>query len=263
VAGEAFLWHEIAGTGPPVLLVHEGICDSRVWEHQWRTFPRRHRTVRCDLRGFGRTPLPPEPFSHARDVVELLDTLALGPAALVGCSLGGRVTLEVALARPDLVDRLVLVAPGMPGHEWSDEVRRSWQEEEAALDRGDLDGAVEATLRLWVDGPGRSADDVDPAVRALVGEMQRRAYELQLPTWEQADEELLVPDVHERLAQVAVPTLVAVGTGDVSDMQEIAARIAADVPGARREVIPDTAHVPNLERPDAFDAVVLPFLAEG
>jgi pimeloyl-ACP methyl ester carboxylesterase len=52
------LWHELAGDGPPVLLLHEGICDSRVWEPQWRTFPLAHRTVRCDLRGFGRTPLP-------------------------------------------------------------------------------------------------------------------------------------------------------------------------------------------------------------
>jgi pimeloyl-ACP methyl ester carboxylesterase len=255
------LWHEVAGQGPPVLLVHEGICDSRMWEPQWRTFPPVHRTARCDLRGFGLTPLPPEPFSNARDVVELLERLDLGPTALVGGSLGGRVVLEVALARPDLVDRLVLVAPGLPGHDWSEEVTSGWKAEEAALERGDLDAAVEVNLRTWVDGPRRRPDEVDPAVRALVGEMQRLAFELQLPTWEQADEALLVPDAAERLGEVAVPTLVLVGDEDVTDMQQISARIAAEVPGARRESISGAAHVPSMERPDEFDRLVLPFLA--
>ncbi|MET0823951.1 MAG: alpha/beta hydrolase, partial [Solirubrobacterales bacterium] len=78
------LWHELAGDGPPVVLVHEGICDARMWEPQWSSFPPVHRTVRLDLRGFGRSPIPPEPFSHAADVAELLDRLELGPAAIVG-----------------------------------------------------------------------------------------------------------------------------------------------------------------------------------
>src|SRR3954451_10727733 len=90
------LWHEIAGDGPPVLLIHAGICDSRMWEPQWRTFPKAHRTVRCDLRGFGRTPFLAEPFAHARDVVELLERLDLGPAALVAVSYGGRGGLAAA-----------------------------------------------------------------------------------------------------------------------------------------------------------------------
>src|SRR4029453_12128093 len=117
------LWHEVAGEGSPVLLIHEGICDSRMWESQWRTFPQVHRTVRCDLRGFGQTPLPAEPYSNARDVVELLDRLELGAAALVGVSLGGRVALEVALARPDLAKRLVLFGPGLPARPRADPAR--------------------------------------------------------------------------------------------------------------------------------------------
>ena len=83
------------------------------------------------------------------------------------------------MARPELVSALVLVAPGLPGHEWSEELRAQWAEEEAAFESGDLDAAVEVSLRTWVDGPRRSPDEVDPEVRARVGEMQRRAYELQ------------------------------------------------------------------------------------
>jgi 3-oxoadipate enol-lactonase len=254
------LWHEAAGEGRPVLLIHEGICDSRMWESQWRSFPQFHRTVRCDLRGFGQTPLPAEPYSNARDVVELLDRLELGAAALVGVSLGGRVALEVALARPDLVERLVLVGPGLPGHAWSDTVRRYGEEEDAAVARGDLEAAVEANLRMWVDGPNRLADEVDPRVRSFVGMMQRRALELQAPVWEEVEEELLVPDVGSRYAEVRLPTLVLVGSEDVSDIHEIADRLASRIPGARKVVIAGTAHVPSIERPEEFDRLVLAFL---
>jgi len=254
------LWHEIAGEGAPVLLIHEGICDSRMWEPQWRTFPQAHRTVRCDLRGFGRTPLPAERYSNASDVAELLDRLELGAAALVGVSLGGRVALEVALARPELVDRLVLVGAGLPDHAWSDAVRRYGEEEEAALARSDLEAAVEANLRMWVDGPRRRPHEVDPAVRRLVAEMQRCAFELQLPVWDEAEEELLVPDVGSRYVELRVPTLVLVGGEDVSDMHTLAERLASGIPGARKEEIPGAAHVPSLERPEEFDRLVLTFL---
>jgi len=255
------LWHEIAGHGAPVLLIHAGICDSRMWEPQWRTFPRDRRTVRCDLRGFGRSAIRAERYSNARDVTRLLDRLALGPAALVGSSLGGRVALEVALARPDLVDRLVLVDAPLPGHAWSDAVRRFGDEEDAAMARGDLEAAVEANLRMWVDGPNRGPEEVDPAVRRFVGEMQRRAFELQAPVWEEAEEDLLVPDVGTRHVEIRVPALVLVGGEDVSDMHEIAGRLATGIPGARMAVVAGAAHLPSLEHPDEFDGLVLPFLA--
>jgi len=254
------IWHEIASEGPPVLLIHAGICDSRMWDPQWRTFPEAHRAVRCDLRGFGRTPLPAEPFSNASDVVELLDLLELGAATIVGVSLGGRVALEVALARPDLVDRLVLVGSGLPGHAWSDVVLRYGEEEDAAVARGDIDAAVEANLRMWVDGPNRGPDEVDPNVRRFVGQMQRRALELQVPVWEEAEEELLVPDVASRLDELRVPTLVLVGAEDVADMHAIAGQLAAGIRGAREAKIAGAAHVPSLERPEEFDRLVLPFL---
>jgi 3-oxoadipate enol-lactonase len=254
------LWHEIAGEGPPVLLIHAGICDSRMWEPQWRTFPEAHRTVRCDLRGFGRTPLPAEPYSDARDVVELLDRLELGPLALVAVSYGVRVALEVALARPDLVDRLVLVGANLPDHQWSDAVRRSAEEEEAALEAGDLDAAVEANLRTWVDGPRRQPDGVDPAVRSLVAQMQRRAFELQIPVGEEAEEELLVPNLASRFVELRLPTLVLVGGEDVSDMHEMTERLASGIPGARKAEIAGATHLPSLERPEKFDRLVLAFL---
>ncbi|MEP6910995.1 MAG: alpha/beta fold hydrolase [Actinomycetota bacterium] len=257
----AELHYEVAGEGPPVVLVHEGITDSRMWDPQWTSFPPLHKTVRYDMRGFGETPISPGSFSNARDLVELLERLALGPAAIVGVSLGGRVALEVAVARPDLVSALVLVGSGLPGHDWTEETQAGWAEEGAALERGDLDAAVEVNLRMWVDGPGRSANDVDPRVREFVGLMQRRALELQMPVGDDADEEPLVPDLADRLGEITVPTLIIVGEEDRPDMHTIADRLAAAIPHARRATIPATAHVPSIERPEEFDRLVLEFLA--
>jgi pimeloyl-ACP methyl ester carboxylesterase len=256
------LYAEVAGDGPGVALVHEGICDSSMWEPQWKTFTGAHRVLRLDLRGFGRSPLEPGRFSNARDLIETLESHGFERAALVGISLGGRVALEVAVARPDLVSALVLVAPGLPGEKPTDEIRAAWADEEAALEAGNLDEAVEINLRTWVDGPRRSPEDVDPAVRERVAKMQRRAFELQLPVDNEVEEELLVPDLAQRLGEVRAPTLVVVGEVDQPFMHAIAERLVREIPGARRATIADTAHVPSIERPREFDELVLGFLQE-
>jgi pimeloyl-ACP methyl ester carboxylesterase len=251
------LYSEVAGAGPEIVLFHEGICDSRMWDTQWDSWTHGNRVLRFDLRGYGRTPLEPGPYASARDVLELLDGHGFEQAALVGVSMGGRVALEVALAAPERVRALVLVGSGLPGHDWSDEMQAAWQEEESALRAGDVDAAVDSVLRTWVAGPGRRLVDVDPEVRASVAEMQRRAFELQTV---EPDEELLVEDVAQRLGDVATPTLVLVGDEDQPDIRAISERLAREIPHARLETISDTAHVPSMERPEEFDRLVLGFL---
>jgi len=211
-----------------------------------------------DLRGFGGRKFEDRPFSHVRDVEAIVD----GPVAAVGNSLGGRVALELALLRPDLVDRLVLIAPGLPGWEWSEETRAGWAREGAAYDRGDLEAAAEESLRLWVDGPRRSPETVDPTMRAAVREMILRSYALdQDATGEGAEEEgTLDPPVNERLSEIACPTLVVVGDEDVDDMRGIAAHVAGSIDGARLATVANAAHLPSLEKPDEVNALLLEFL---
>jgi len=257
------LYAEVAGEGPEIVLFHEGICDSRMWDPQWEAFTQSHRVLRFDFRGYGRTPLSPGKHVAAQDVIDLLDEHGFERAALVGVSLGGRVALEVALAQPERVSALVLVGSGLPGHDWSDEMKASWEEEEAAFDRGDLDAAVEVTLRTWVDGPRRKPEDVDPDVRARVGEMQRRAFELYQEVGDDAEEELLIADVADRLGEVEAPTLVVIGAEDVPDIHAIADKLASEIPGARRATIENAAHVPSMERPEEFERLVLGFIEEA
>jgi 3-oxoadipate enol-lactonase len=244
-----------------VLLLHAGIADSRMWQPQVGPLEATgYRGIVPDLRGFGERPLEPAPFSYVRDAEALLD----GPSAVVGCSLGGRVALELALHRPDLVERLVVIAPGLPGWEWSDETRAGWAAEEEAYESGDFDTAAEASVRMWVDGPRRSREDVDPAMREAVTEMVLRSYEMQHGAWEAgADEEdVLDPPVGGRLDEIRCPTLVIVGEHDVADMQGIAAHVADTIDGARLVTIADAAHLPSLERPDEVNAALLGFLAK-
>jgi 3-oxoadipate enol-lactonase len=255
------LHHQIAGQGETVVLVHTGIADSRMWDPQWPALTASRRALRYDMRGFGRSPLPAEPFAHAGDLSELLDRLGIERAAVVAGSMGARVALELAIARPRLVSRLVLAAPGLPGREWSSTVQRYLEAEERAFERGDTDQVVELNLRMWVDGPGRTPDQVDPAVRAAVAAMQRRAVELQEPVGEAAPEHLLVTDLLDRFGEVSAPTLLLVGEHDVVDMHEMAAELADRIPDARLAAITGAAHMPNMEQPGQFDRLVMDFLA--
>lgn len=223
----------------------------------------RQRVIRHDVRGAGESLPPTGPWSHHTDVLALLDELLITRAHVVGASMGAGIAAEAALARPGLAASLILVAPGgaLLG-EAPAAFRPIWAAEVAALDGGDIDGAVEINLRAWVDGPTRDADAVDPAIRAFVGSMQRDAFEI--PEWdpEAAPEHELVPPAATRFAELACPTLVVVGDRDDPAIIELAERIAAEAPRGRLVVVPGTGHMLSLEQPEAFAAIVEAFLAD-
>jgi pimeloyl-ACP methyl ester carboxylesterase len=238
------------------LLLHAGIADSRMWEPQKAALEAVGRRVLApDLRGFGSRPYDSTKFSHVEDVAGLLEA----PAAVIGCALGGRIALELAATRPNLADRLVLIAPGLPGWQWSEETKAGWAEEETAWERGDLDAAAEANVRMWIDGPRRTPDEVDPEVRKLVHEMVLRSYELDD---EDAAEIELDPPVKDRLDEIRCPTLLVVGSEDVADMHAIVEHLSTRIAGARVERIDGAGHLPGLERPDELNRILLEFLGE-
>ena len=230
------------------ILLHAGIADSRMYRQQLETLaPARA----FDLPGFGQGPPEPEIVDYRAFV---RDQLPDESVTLIGTSLGGRIALELTLESPERVAALVLVGSGLDDHEWSEEVRAFGEEEDEAIERGDLDAAVEANLRLWLP------DDVDPGVRALVADMQRTAFERQIG--HEARAARLEPAASTRLGDIRAPTLVVTGDKDLRDIHEIAARLAAEIPGAQRAHIADAGHLPSLERPDEFDRVVLAFLEQ-
>ena len=252
------LAYEETGDGPPLVLLHAGIADRRMWDDVLPTLSARHRVVRLDLRGFGETPLPDGSFVYAADVRALLESLGIARADVVGVSMGGHVALDLALAHPETVDRLVLVGSGIDGWEHGEGLVAAWEEEEAAFERGDLDEAAWVNVRTWLDGPARGHDEVDSALRRKVFEMQRLAIAHENPN---ATGGWLTPSRRERLRDVRAPTLVLVGELDQPDFVQIARFLADEIPGARFEALPGVAHLPPLEDPERFATTVLEFLA--
>ena len=233
-----------------VLLLHAGIADRRMWAAQVEALEAvGHRVVAPDLPGFGDAALEPPTVDYVAFAAEQLD----GPAAVVGCSFGGRVALELAGAKPELVAKLVLVAPGLASTEWSEESKAGFAEEEELLDAGDLAGAADQQARMWL------APDASEEVRALTADMTVRSYDQQLAV----DDVRAVwpgPSAETRLAQLDVPALVVVGDADRAEMQELAASLAAALPNARLETIAGAGHLPSIERPDELNALLHGFL---
>ncbi len=243
---------ERAGTGASVVLIHAGIADRRMWDREWVEWASSLDVIRLDLRGFGLSDPQTGSFSQAADVLAVLDDLGVERAVLVGASYGGRVAIDLAASHPDRVVGLVLAGAGLPDHEWSAEIEAFGAAEDEALEAGDLDRATEVNIDFWLP----SASE---AVREAVRVQQRRAFELDVD--DEADEALLTDDLPTRLPALDVPALVLTGKDDYADFQGIADHLAATLPNARRETIPGAGHVPSLEQPAAFDALVLPFVA--
>jgi pimeloyl-ACP methyl ester carboxylesterase len=196
-------------------------------------------------------------YSSFEDLAALLDGLGVERAALVGCSQGGRVALEFALASPERVMALVLVASALPGFVFEGENPGPWAAIDAACERGDLELANELELRAWVDGASRAPAEVDPAVRELVREMN--AIALAAPA-DLGTERAVDPPVAGRLGAVACPTLVVWGDLDTPRTLAQAERLASGIAGARAAIVAGTAHLPSLERPGEFNRLVLEFL---
>ncbi len=241
---------EHAGAGPTVVLIHAGGTDSRMWDPQWAAWQTRFALTRLDLRGFGRSGPALGSFSHAADVVGVLDAASIERALLVGASFGGLVALDLAAAHPERVAGLVLADPPLPGTAWSAEMRGFFAAEEEALEAGDLEVATEVNVEFWL--PAASEQ-----VRAAIREQQLNTFRLQT---DEPDDSLLTEDLRGALPTLDVSTLVVTGEHDKSDFQAIADLLASTLPDARRAVVDGAGHLPSLERPEGFDAIVLPFL---
>ncbi len=251
------LYYEVAGEGHPLILLHAGIADRRMWDDQFTVFARHYRTVRYDLRGFGHSPMPPEPYSMRDDLRGLMDHLGITRAHIVAVSIGGGIAVDFALDYPDRVTALVLVASGLSGTTPSEELQRHIAAIDAAEKREDVAAAVELELRLWVDDPRRSPEAVNPTVRERVREMDTAVFALPQPGTSQR----LQPPASERLGEIHAPTLVIYGDGDISDVTETAARLTNGIAGARQIVYPGAAHMVSMEEATAFNDAVLGFLA--
>lgn len=248
--------------GPPVVLLHGGGLDGRMWGRQVDALAERHRVVVPDSRGHGCSCTPSVPFAPHEDLARLLEHLEVGPAVLVGLSMGGRIAVDTALERPDLVDRVVVAGVGIGEPEFADpwtlEVLAEWARTQQALD---AEGWIEAFLQ-FVPGPHRSAAEVDPLVLDEVRLMavDLLAHHLPDDPTVPGPPITFLPDAVDRAGDLAVPLLGIVGELDGPDHHRIVEDAVAAVPDGALITIPGTAHYPNMERPQEFTDALLRFL---
>jgi len=196
--------------------------------------------------------MPDRPYNDAQDVMDLLDLLGVERAALVASSGGGLVALEIAARWPRRVTALALLCTALAGHEPGADLRSFGEREEALLEAGDITGATELNVATWV-GP-----EADEATREKVRQMQRHAFEVQLA----ATEELATVESRTDLSAITAPSLLISGRHDLADFQQIAVQLAGQLAHARQLELAWAGHLPNLERPDALNPVLIDFLSE-
>jgi pimeloyl-ACP methyl ester carboxylesterase len=254
------IYFEVAGTGKPLLLLHSGIADHRMWAGQCREFSRHFQVIMSDFRGYGKSPAPDGPFRHCEDIHALIRHLGFTLVNIAGCSLGGKVAIEMAIAYPETIRRLVLIAPGMTGWEYRDEETLATDAVlEGLIASGKREEVADMLVDIWVVGLKRRREAVDLAARALVREIILDNYASVTDMYPEAP---LGFNMMSHLAEIRVPTLVMIGDGDLPDMQAISQLIADRIHGAKRLLIPSAAHLPNLENPTLFNQSVIDFLAD-
>ncbi len=258
--GGTRMYYEAAGSGEPILFLHAGVTDCRMWDEQFIAFCRSHRVVRCDLRGFGKTPRGAVPFSHYRDVATLLDSLRILKVRIVAISFGGSVALDFALAYPERVRSLTLIAPAISGMRPSAELLAIDSTEESLVSAGKLEQAADFDVRTWAVGPARQSDQVSAGLQRKVREMQLHNLRVLSPTG--ATLVPLEPRAFTRLEEILPPTLILVGDKDLQFFRDLSKSASKRIPHATMRVIPDAAHLIPMEKPGIFNSLLEAFLKD-
>jgi 3-oxoadipate enol-lactonase len=147
----AKLAYDVTGEGDPVLLIHAGIADRRMWDDQLPVLAKHHRVIRFDLQGYGETVVGTGPVRHHEDALAILDAARVPQAAVVGASIGGATGINLVLSHPERVTALVVVGSDLDGFESSDKAAAGlWAAAEEALESGDPRRAADIIIDMWV-----------------------------------------------------------------------------------------------------------------
>lgn len=250
--------YEVRGEGTAVTFIHAGIANLHMWDAQMDDFAAKHHTLRYDVRGWGETVWNDVPYSNHEDLCALLHHLDIEKTVLVGCSWGGKIALDFALAFPEMVTALVLVGTSLGGYEWTSQGFADKEKlSTAALEAGEIAQAAELEAQIWVDGRNRT-HPVENSVRQQAIGMMTNTFTRPEGSGAQ---HTIKPPALERLDEIQVPVRILVGEYDWPDVHAIAELLEAKLPLAEeRTIIQETAHLSNMERPSRFNKIVLGWL---
>lgn len=253
----ARIYYEVDGEGEPVVLIHAGVANLRMWDEQVSALTDAYRVIRYDTRGFGRTETEDVPFSNRADIAALLDHLGEESAHIVGISRAGQIALDFALESPERVRSLVVANGGVSGYEAPGGDQSAWEQVEKWWEAKDWERLADWEADFWVNGEGQPPHRADSAIRDRVHEW--------ILTNDQAEKaegqpQVLDPPAVGRLSELRPPLLVIIGSVDEASTQASCRYLAANVSGARLEVFEGAAHMVNMEQPDRFNSLLREFL---
>ena len=235
-AGADKIWAEDSGgDGPPLLLMHEGVGDARMWDPIWPVLTGRFRAIRYDVRSFGRSPAATENYTLLGDALTVLDYFGVATAHLAGCSMGGATAIELALSQPGRVGSVVLLCPGIPGYPYPED-----PELEARFEAAEAAGDVASLVRLGLEQWGLSGDD------PLVTDLMRSA----LRAWPSQERfEQRGEPIYERLGGLRAPVVLMVGDQDNPGLIASNEAAAQRIPGCELIRMPGVDHYPTVRAP--------------
>ena len=249
----------------PVVLLHGGGLDHRMWGPQLAAFPDR-RVIAPDARAHGESSTPGSGYRLVDDVLALLDALELETVVVVGLSMGGGTAVDLAVLAPERVRGLVVSGTGTSDPDFRDpwvlEIFETWHRAVAEQDPEAWVGAFERFLH----GPHRGIDQIAPDLVRLNDAMVRHTLATHiLPVVGRGGFPVAptpVADVNPMRRRIDVPVLAINGAVDADDHLRFARDLLALVPDGREVVVPDAAHYPNLEGPEQFNEALRDFLRE-
>ena len=239
------IYYEVHGSGPTLLLTHGYSSTSAMWQGQIEALSRHHRLVLWDMRGHGQSDYPDDPNAYSEaltvaDMAALLDEVGAGSTIVGGLSLGGYMSLAFYRAHPERVRALLIIDTG-PGFR-KDGTREAWNKRAHETgDRFEREGlaVLQSLSRERSSVSHRDASGLARAARGMLTQRDAR--------------------VIESLPNIKVPSLVVVGADDAPFLAA-SDYMAGKIPGAQKVVIPAAGHAVNIDQPQAFIDVVLPFL---
>ncbi len=245
------LAYDVAGDGPPLVLVPAGIGSRHQYERVAGDLAADFTVISLDPRGQGESPNPASDFYDHEDALAVLADAGFERASWVGASNGGRIVADVAATTPDAVASLVLLAPALPGGAWQDfpDDLERLHEADRALQDGDFDTTARIHADLFFVGRDRTLQDLPAPLPQRVMGLLMAAAAREMGAWDGGQPREIDPPLRQRLGDITAPTLVAVGTHDHPAIHEAARRYREALPNVAGMSIQGVAHFPAYEAP--------------
>jgi 3-oxoadipate enol-lactonase len=240
--GGSKIYYETRGSGPAIVLLHDGLLHAVSWDEIWEPLATRHQVIRYDRRGYGRSEVPTRSYSPTEDLRKLLTHLKLQHAVIVGSSSGGALAIDFAIAHPEMVDGLFLIGPmlhGMPSTTYF--LERGSQNNEP-IHRDD----IKAVAKNWSEDKFLIAGPNEGARRKIYEQLVANSEKVK---FDNRFEQQLSPPASKRLAKIKAPTLILAGEADIADVHAHCGAINAGIRESTRSVMKEAGHLIQLEQP--------------